>query len=99
MCKKICTMCHKVVDAGKALGSKIVNGAQTLALTAASAAALALGMPSTDAIAALPAAVATTFTAIETDATDIFALAFPVVGAVLGLVIVIKLFKRFTGKI
>lgn len=96
---KIGIMCHKVVDAGKALGSKIASGAQALAVTVTTAAALALGIPSTDAMAALPAAVATTFTAIQTDATDIFALAFPVVGAVLGLVIVIKLFKRFSSKV
>ena len=49
--------------------------------------------------AALPAGVATTVTAIETNATDIFDLIFPVVGAILGLTIVIKLFKRFTSKV
>lgn len=49
--------------------------------------------------AALPTAVGTTVTAINTNATDIFDLIFPVVGAILGLTIVIKLFKRFTSKV
>lgn len=49
--------------------------------------------------AELPAVVGTSLTAIKTDATDIFGLVFPVVAAVLGLVIVIKLFKRFTNKV
>lgn len=52
-----------------------------------------------EAAAALPAAVATTVTAIEADGQAIFDLIFPVVGAFLGLVIVIKLFKRFGNKV
>lgn len=49
--------------------------------------------------AALPAVVGTSLTAIETDGKDIFDLVFPVVAAMLGLAIVIKLFKRFTNKV
>lgn len=49
--------------------------------------------------AELPAAVGTTMTAISADATSIFGLVFPVVGVVVGLVIVIKLFKRFANRV
>jgi len=51
------------------------------------------------ATAALPASVGTTVTAIETDGKAIFDLVFPVVGVFLGLALVIKLFKRFAGKV
>lgn len=51
------------------------------------------------ALAALPAAVGTAMTAVGTDADDIFDAAFPVVAAVMGLTIVVKLFKRFISKI
>lgn len=51
------------------------------------------------AMAALPASVGTTVTAIETDGQGIFDLVFPVVGTFLGLAIVIKLFKRFSNKV
>jgi len=64
---------------------------------------LALGVTSMlvagSAMAALPTAVATTVTSIETDGKAIFDLIFPVVGAFLGLAIVIKLFKRFSTKV
>ena len=49
--------------------------------------------------AALPAVVGTSLTAIQEDGSDIFDLVFPVVAAMLGLAIVIKLFKRFTNKV
>lgn len=51
------------------------------------------------AAAALPPEVATSLTAIQTDGQAIFALAFPVVAAIVGLVIVVKLFKRFVNKV
>jgi len=51
------------------------------------------------AMAALPASVGTTVTAIQTDGQSIFDLVFPVVGTFLGLAIVIKLFKRFSNKV
>lgn len=51
------------------------------------------------AMAALPAAVGTTVSAISADGQDIFDLIFPVVGTFLGLAIVIKLFKRFSNKV
>lgn len=52
-----------------------------------------------EAAAALPASVGTTVTAIAADGQSIFDLIFPVVGTFLGLVLVIKLFKRFGNKI
>lgn len=52
-----------------------------------------------EAAAALPASVGTTVTAIQGDGQAIFDLIFPVVGTFLGLVIVIKLFKRFGNKV
>lgn len=52
-----------------------------------------------DANAALPTGVSTAVTAIGDDATAVFDLVVPVVLSVLGLVVVIKLIKRFTNKI
>lgn len=49
--------------------------------------------------AALPPEVATSTTTIQSDASAIFALVFPVVAAIVGLVVVVKLFKRFISKI
>lgn len=60
----------------------------------------AMAMMAVDsAMAALPASVGTTVTAIQTDGQGIFDLVFPVVGTFLGLAIVIKLFKRFSNKV
>lgn len=53
----------------------------------------------TNAMAALPAAVGTTVTAIQSDGQAVFDLVFPVVGVFIGLAIVIKLFKRFASKV
>lgn len=58
-----------------------------------------LSLAAANAMAALPASVGTTVTAIQTDGQAIFDLIFPVVGVFLGLVIVIKLFKRFGNKV
>ncbi|MDC7700378.1 major coat protein [Vogesella indigofera] len=60
--------------------------------------ALLLGA-SASAFAALPASVATTVTAAQSDASDMFDLIFPVIGVIVGMTLVIKLFKRFTAKI
>ena len=49
--------------------------------------------------AELPAVVGTSLTAIKADGQSIFDLVFPVVAAMLGLAIVLKLFKRFTNKV
>lgn len=46
----------------------------------------------------VPAIVGTTVTAMTTDATSIFTTVFPYAAAVLGMVIVMKLFKRFVNK-
>lgn len=59
----------------------------------------ALMVGSVAAHAALPAAVGTTVTAIQTDGQAVFDLVFPVVGVFIGLAIVIKLFKRFANKV
>jgi len=48
--------------------------------------------------AEVPAVVGTSITAMTADATSIFSTVFPFVAAVMGLVIVVKLFKRFTNK-
>jgi len=58
-----------------------------------------VGLMSLNAYAALPASVATTVTGIQTDMEDLFDIVFPVVAIALGLVVVIKLFKRFGNKI
>lgn len=63
------------------------------------AATLGLAMVSGAAMAALPAAVGTTVTAIQADGQAVFDLVFPVVGVFIGLAIVIKLFKRFSNKV
>jgi hypothetical protein len=54
---------------------------------------------SIEANAALPAVVGTTLTGIQTDASSMFDLLFPVVGAVMGFFIILKLFKRGANKI
>jgi len=53
----------------------------------------------TQAQAALPAGVGTTFTEISANIQAIFDLAFPIVALGLGLTVVIKLFKRFGNKV
>ncbi len=50
------------------------------------------------AFAVLPSAVGTTVTEIQTNGQAIFDLVFPVIGLFVGLVVVIKLFKRFSNK-
>jgi len=75
----------------------VKKGTQALAVGAAAGLAALMGHVN-DAAAALPAAVGTSITAIQTDGEAIFALIFPVVAALLGLTIVIKLFKRFANK-
>lgn len=68
-------------------------------LTAVAVAAVSLVGVIGQAAAALPASVSTTVSSIQTDGQAIFDLIFPVVGVFLGLVIVIKLFKRFGNKV
>lgn len=63
------------------------------------ASAAGLAVASLPAMAALPAAVGTTVTAIQADGQAIFDLIFPVVGAFIGLTVVITLFKRFSKKV
>lgn len=48
--------------------------------------------------AALPPSVATTVAEIEANAQSMFDAVFPVVATIVGLMIVIKLFKRFANK-
>ncbi len=60
---------------------------------------LGLTVVAQNASAALPASIGTTITDISTNVQAIFDLAFPVVALGLGLVVVIKLFKRFGNKI
>jgi hypothetical protein len=49
--------------------------------------------------AAIDASVGTAFNAIQTDANSLSAIVTPIVVAILGLVIVIKLIKRFGNKL
>lgn len=49
--------------------------------------------------AEIPAAVGTAFAGIKTDADSLFAMVIPYVVGVLGLMVVIKLIKRFGNKI
>lgn len=50
------------------------------------------------ALADVPAIVGTTVATMTTDATSIFTTVFPYVAAVLGMIVVLKLFKRFVNK-
>ena len=49
--------------------------------------------------AALPTEATDAITAISSDGTDLIAAVWPVIALVVGAGIVIKLFKRFTGKV
>lgn len=49
--------------------------------------------------AAIDASVGTSFAALQADAVSLAAIVTPIVVAILGLVIVIKLIKRFGSKI
>lgn len=62
------------------------------------AVALPLVIGAGSALAEVPAIVGTTVTAMTTDATSIFTTVFPYAAAVLGMVVVLKLFKRFVSK-
>jgi len=50
------------------------------------------------AMAEVPAIVGTTVTSMTADATSVFATVFPYAAAVLGMIVVLKLFKRFVSK-
>jgi len=62
------------------------------------AAALVPLLAAGSALAEVPAVVGTTVTAMQADATSIFTTVFPYAAAVLGMVVVLKLFKRFVSK-
>lgn len=47
----------------------------------------------------LPAGVGTAVTAMQTNGQAIFDLIFPVVALLVGLTVIIKLFKRFSSKV
>lgn len=53
----------------------------------------------TSAQAALPASVGSTITTMQADMQAVFDATFPLVALGVGLVTVVKLFKRFTGKV
>lgn len=57
--------------------------------------ALPLVIGAGSAMAAVPAIVGTTVADMTTDAGSIFATVFPYAAAVLGFMVVLKLFKRF----
>lgn len=56
-------------------------------------------LASASAFAALPAAAGTAVTAMQADGQAVFDLIFPVIAALVGLSVVIKLFKRFGNKV
>jgi len=62
------------------------------------AAALPVLLFAASAMAEVPAIVGTTVTSMTADATSIFGTVFPYAAAVLGFVVVLKLFKRFVNK-
>lgn len=72
-----------------------INNKTTAVISATGGAIVA----SQNASAALPTVVGTTFTNIAADMQAVFDLAFPVVATGLGLMVVIKLFKRFGNKV
>lgn len=90
----------KAAKAGLSAVKSACGKAQTLAVTAATGIASALGLAgaTTDAHADVPAIVGTTVTALQADAENIFTTVFPFVAAIIGMVIVLKLFKRFVNK-
>lgn len=59
----------------------------------------AVATVSTSAFAVLPASVTASVGTIQTDGQAVFDTVFPVVAVFVGLVVIIKLFKRFTSKI
>lgn len=67
-----------------------------LKLTGA-ASLMAVGVSS--AFAALPAVIGTTLTSIQSDASDLADLVWPVILGIMGFLILMKLAKRFGGKI
>lgn len=64
-----------------------------------SAAVLALGASSMSAHAELPAEAQAAFDNIDVGIDDMEAAAWPVIGAVVLALVLIKLFKRFTSKV
>ena len=95
MFAKLGSLVQAGVDGVKKLASK----AQALAVAAATGVGSMLGMGGiNDAHAEVPAIVGTTVTSMTADATSIFTTVFPYAAAVLGMVVVLKLFKRFVSK-
>ena len=87
MFANICT----AVKAGYAKAKQFVSKKQA-------AAGLGLVTLTEMARAELPAGVATLVAQVETDGKAMFDLVFPVIGTLLGLSILIKIFKRFINK-
>lgn len=67
------------------------------AVLASTAALLALA--GANASAALDASISTAFNAVQSDAMALSAIVVPIVVSILGLIIVIKLIKRFGNKL
>lgn len=76
----------------------IKETSKKVAAKAAVLAMAAIGMVGA-AHAELPASVTTTMATIQADGQALFDAVFPVVGVLVGLGIVIKLFKRFANKV
>ncbi|SFA98633.1 hypothetical protein SAMN04515620_1116 [Collimonas sp. OK607] len=80
--------------------SKIKNVSQRAVVAASTAGvAVATALFSGAANATLDPAVATSLTAIQTDATSLNGLVMPIVLGIFGMLVTYKLIKRFGGKI
>ena len=76
----------KLRNIGKKYGAKIAVGTS-------------LAVASVSSFAALPTAIGTSLTAVETDGLALVDLVWPVVISLFGATLLIKLFKRFASKI
>jgi len=71
---------------------------KALLLNAVMAVGLALGLTA-GAHAALPPEATAAISEMTTTATDMFGAVFPIIASIVGFLVVIKLFKRFTSKV
>ncbi|AEK61967.1 major coat protein [Collimonas fungivorans] len=78
--------------------SKILQKAKLLAVKIGVPVAALVATGAANAAATLDPSVAAAFTAIGDNATAMFGLAMPVVASVLGMFIVLRLFKKFGNK-
>jgi hypothetical protein len=78
---------------------KMKAASSRMHLAASASVAAVILLATANANAAIDASVGTAFTAIQTDATSLLGIVTPIVVTVLGMFIVLKLIKKFGGKI